>query len=87
MPKLSHGAVSSNAVFIQGGRRFESRFRHHISGPRRWRDRIIAVGSLSGFMGGMVMIAIIAFLPFYVQRAMGRSPAAVGLALGAASIS
>jgi hypothetical protein len=38
-------------------------------------------------MGGMVMIAIIAFLPFYVQRAMGRSPAAVGLALGAASIS
>jgi hypothetical protein len=35
----------------------------------------------------MVMIAIIAFLPLYVQGAMGRSPAAVGLALGVASIS
>jgi hypothetical protein len=34
----------------------------------------------------MMMIAI-AFLPLYVQGAMGRSPAAVGLALGATSIS
>jgi EmrB/QacA subfamily drug resistance transporter len=52
-----------------------------------WRDRVIAVGSLSGFTGGMVMIAINAFLPLYVQGAMGRSPAAAGLALGAASVS
>jgi EmrB/QacA subfamily drug resistance transporter len=54
---------------------------------RLWRDRVIAVGSLSGFTGGMVMMAINAFLPLYVQGAMGRSPAAAGLALGAASIS
>jgi len=52
-----------------------------------WRDRVIAVGSLSGFTGGMVMMAINAFLPLYVQGAMGRSPAAAGLALGAASVS
>ena len=56
--------------------------------PRRlWRDRVIAVGGLSGFTGGMVMMAINAFLPLYVQGAMGRSPAAAGLALGAASVS
>ena len=52
-----------------------------------WRDRVIAVGSLSGFTGGMVMMSINAFLPLYVQGAMGRSPAAAGLALGAASVS
>ncbi len=54
---------------------------------RLWRDRVIAVGSLSGFTGGVVMMAINAFLPLYVQGAMGRSPTAAGLALGAASVS
>jgi EmrB/QacA subfamily drug resistance transporter len=52
-----------------------------------WRDRVIAIGSLSGFTGGMVMMAINAFLPLYVQGAMGGSPTAAGLALGAASVS
>ncbi|MFL5268406.1 MAG: MDR family MFS transporter [Stellaceae bacterium] len=54
---------------------------------RLWRDRVIAIGSLSGFTGGMVMMSINAFLPVYVQGAMGGSPAAAGLALGAASVS
>jgi MFS family permease len=35
----------------------------------------------------MVMMAINAFLPLFVQGAMGRSPAAAGFALGAASVS
>jgi EmrB/QacA subfamily drug resistance transporter len=52
-----------------------------------WRDRVIAIGSFSGFTGGMVMMSINAFLPLYVQGAMGGSPAAAGLALGAASVS
>ena len=50
-------------------------------------DRVIAVCSLSGFTGDMVMMSINAFLPLYVQGAMGRSSAAAGLALGAASVS
>jgi EmrB/QacA subfamily drug resistance transporter len=54
---------------------------------RLWRDRVIALGSLSGFTGGMVMMSLNAFLPLYVQGAMGRSPTAGGLALGAASVS
>jgi EmrB/QacA subfamily drug resistance transporter len=52
-----------------------------------WRDRVICVGSFSGFTGGVVMMSINAFLPLYVQGAMGRSPTAAGLALGAASVS
>ena len=35
----------------------------------------------------MVMMSLNAFLPLYVQGAMGRSPTAGGLALGAASVS
>ncbi len=54
---------------------------------RLWRHRVIAVGSLSGFTAGMVMMSINGFLPLYVQGAMGRSPTAAGLALGAASVS
>jgi EmrB/QacA subfamily drug resistance transporter len=54
---------------------------------RLWRNRVIAVGALGGFTGGAVMMSINAFLPLFVQGAMGRSPAAAGLALGAASVS
>jgi len=54
---------------------------------RLWRDRVIAVGSFSGFTAGIVMMSINGFLPLYVQGAMGRSPAAAGVALGAASVS
>jgi EmrB/QacA subfamily drug resistance transporter len=54
---------------------------------RLWRDRVIALGSFSGFTGGVVMMSINGFLPLYVQGAMGRSPTAAGVALGAASVS
>jgi MFS family permease len=54
---------------------------------RLWRNRVIAIGSLSGFTAGIVMMSINGFLPLYVQGAMGRSPAAAGIALGAASVS
>jgi EmrB/QacA subfamily drug resistance transporter len=54
---------------------------------RLWRDRVVAIGSFSGFTAGVVMMSINGFLPLYVQGAMGRSPAAAGLALGAASVS
>jgi EmrB/QacA subfamily drug resistance transporter len=54
---------------------------------RLWRQRVIALGSFSGLTGGVVMMSINAFLPLYVQAAMGRSPVAAGVALGAASVS
>ncbi|MBN8901741.1 MAG: MFS transporter, partial [Rhodospirillales bacterium] len=52
-----------------------------------WRSRVIAVGSLGNGFAGAVMMGVSAFLPTYVQGAMGRSPVAGGLVLGAMSVS
>jgi len=52
-----------------------------------WRNRVVAVGCLAGFANGALMMSLSAFLPTYVQGAMGRSPAAAGLALAASSVS
>lgn len=52
-----------------------------------WRNRIIVVGSLGNGTAGAVMMGIAAFLPTYVQGAMGRTPLAGGLVLGAMSVS
>ncbi|HET6185024.1 MAG TPA: MFS transporter [Acetobacteraceae bacterium] len=52
-----------------------------------WRHRVIASGSLGGGAAGAVMMGVAAFLPAYVQGAMGRSPGAGGLVLGAMSVS
>ena len=73
-------ALTALALYERGGQ-------EPILPLKLWRNRVIAVGSLSGLTGGMVMMGINAFLPLYVQGAMGRSPAAAGLALGAASVS
>ena len=43
-----------------------------------WRNRVVAVGCLGGFAVGVLMMSLTAFLPTYVQGAMGRSPAAAG---------
>lgn len=52
-----------------------------------WRDRIIVAGSLGSCATGAVMMGVAAFLPTYVQGAMGRSPGAAGLVLGSMSVS
>jgi len=52
-----------------------------------WRNRVVVVGCLAGFANGAVMMSLSAFLPTYIQGAMGRSPAAAGLALAASSVS
>jgi EmrB/QacA subfamily drug resistance transporter len=51
-----------------------------------WRDRVIVVGSLGGGLAGAVMMGVSAFLPSYVQGAMGRTPIVGGLVLGAMSV-
>lgn len=52
-----------------------------------WRQhRIIIVGSLGGAVIAAVMTGISAFLPTYVQGAMGRSALAGGLVLGVMSV-
>jgi len=52
-----------------------------------WRDRVIVIGSLGGGLAGAVMMGVSAFLPTYVQGALGRSPLTAGLVLGAMSVS
>ena len=53
-----------------------------------WRgNRIVVVGSLGNCFSGAVMMGISAFLPAYVQGAMGETAIAGGLVLGAMSIS
>ena len=52
-----------------------------------WRQRIIAVGNLGGLTIGMVMMGPIAFLPTYVQGAMGHRPAVAAAVMAAMSIS
>ncbi len=53
-----------------------------------WRhNRILVAGSLGSFTAGAMMMGITAYLPAYVQGAMGRGALAGGSVLGAMSIS
>jgi len=53
-----------------------------------WRtNRLVVVGSLGSCFAGAVMMGISAFLPAYVQGAMGRTALSGGLVLGAMSVS
>lgn len=51
-----------------------------------WRHRVIVVGSVGGGLAGAVMMGVSAFLPTYVQGAMGQSAIIAGLVLGAMSV-
>jgi EmrB/QacA subfamily drug resistance transporter len=51
-----------------------------------WRHRVIVVSSLGGGLAGAVMMGVSAFLPTYVQGAMGRGATTAGLVLGAMSV-
>ena len=52
-----------------------------------WRYPIIVAGGLGSCAAGAVMMGVAAYLPTYVQGAMGRSAGAAGLVLGAMSVS
>jgi EmrB/QacA subfamily drug resistance transporter len=53
-----------------------------------WRhNRVIVVGSLGSCAAGAMMMGISAYLPAYVQGAMGFGPMAGGIVLGAMSVS
>ena len=51
-----------------------------------WRNRVIVVGSVGNFTSGAMMMGVAAFLPTYIQGAMGRPAVAGGLVLGAMSV-
>jgi Na+/melibiose symporter-like transporter len=51
-----------------------------------WRNRVIVVGSLGNFTSGAMMMGVAAFLPTFIQGAMGREAVVGGLVLGAMSV-
>jgi EmrB/QacA subfamily drug resistance transporter len=51
-----------------------------------WRNRVIVVGSVGNFTAGAMMMGVAAFLPTFIQGAMGRAPVVGGLVLGAMSV-
>jgi EmrB/QacA subfamily drug resistance transporter len=50
------------------------------------RDRVIVIGGVGGGLAGAVMMGVSAFLPAYVQGAMGYGAITAGLVLGAMSV-
>jgi len=50
------------------------------------RNRVIVIGSVGGGLAGAVMMGVSAFLPAYVQGAMGHGATEAGLVLGAMSV-
>lgn len=81
------------ALVVAGVAALAALVRHerHVEAPilpiRFWTNRVIALGNFGSFAIGMVMMSVSAFLPTYVQGAMGRSAAVTGVVLGAMSIS
>ena len=76
------GTVALTALVIHERRAPEPLFPLSL-----WRNRVVAVGCLAGFANGALMMSLSAFLPTYLQGAMGRSPTAAGIALAASSVS
>ncbi len=62
----------------------------HIAEPivsfRLWRHPLIAIGNFGALTTGVMMMCNGAYLPAYVQGAMGGSPATAGFVLGSSSI-
>jgi len=70
--------VAALAVLL----RHERRIAEPILPLDLWRQRIIMVASLGGFALGATIMSITAFLPSFIQGAMGRSAAEAGTAIG-----
>lgn len=55
--------------------------------PRElWRDKFIFLATFTGFVGGLMMTGLIAYIPAYVQGVMGATPMIAGFALTTLSL-
>jgi len=73
-------------VGLTGLALLEARVAEPIVPFKLWRVPIIAVGNFGSFVIGALMMCNGAFLPTYLQGAMGATPVIAGLALGASSV-
>ena len=89
-PRRRPDRASLVAVGVAGARRAWSWHEMRVAEPivpfRLWRHPIIAIGNFGSLVIGVMMMCNGAYLPAYVQGAMGRSPAVAGFALGASSV-
>jgi MFS family permease len=65
---------------------YEARIAEPIVPFKLWRNGVIAIANFGSLLLGGAMMCNGAFLPTYVQGAMGRSPTVAGLALGVSSV-
>jgi multidrug resistance protein len=65
---------------------YESRITEPMIPVRLYRSRIIAAGNWVGVANGAITMAVIGFLPVYMQGLMGSSTIVSGLALGTISV-
>ena len=65
----------------------ERRAKEPIVPFRLWHRPVIAIGDFGGLTIGMVLMGVTAFLPIYVQGAMGLGPMVAGMVIGAQSMS
>lgn len=84
---LLAGAIATGVIALAALLLHERTISEPMLPLELWRLRVIVVGSLGNGSAGAVMMGVSAFLPTYVQGAMGRSPVAGGLVLGAMSVS
>jgi MFS family permease len=79
---LAVGVVALGLLAVQ-----ERRAHEPIVPFRLWRRRVIAAGNFGGLAVGTLLMCVVAFLPTYVEGAMGRSVGFAGIALASQSVS
>ncbi len=76
-------AVAIGLVSLVALLRHERRAAEPILPLELWRSKVIAISSLGGFTVGATIMSVTAFLPSYIQAAMGRTAGMAGIVLGA----
>jgi MFS family permease len=80
------GAFGVSAMLIAALIFHESHTSEPMIPVRLYRDRLVAGGNWVGAANGVITMAVIGFLPVYMQGLMGSSTLMAGVALGAMSV-
>jgi EmrB/QacA subfamily drug resistance transporter len=80
------GAFGVSALLIAALIFYESRTSEPMIPVRLYRDRLVAGANWIGAANGAITMAVIGFLPVYMQGLMGSNTLTAGLALGAMSV-
>jgi multidrug resistance protein len=79
-------AFCVSAILVAALIFYESRVSEPMIPVRLYRNRLIAGGNWVGAANGVISMAVVGFLPVYMQGLMGASTLTSGLALGAMSV-